>query len=126
MTWAERVGDLATRLMLVVLLAIRIFTELARLIFVTLDRFVTDLGERSEGGLRRMEASEGAWVRLPGAVLLGLAFVILSLLGIFTVLFRQAATKLNDFVVGLAEGEERIAGAPPAPAPPAAPPAAGA
>jgi len=120
MTWAERVGDLATRLILVVLMTVRIFTELLRLIFVTLDRFVMDLGERSEGGLRRMEASERAWVRLPGAVLLGLAFVILSFLGIFTVLFRQAATKLNDFVVGLAEGEERITGllpTPPAPAP---------
>jgi hypothetical protein len=100
---------------LVVLLAIRIVTELLRLIFVTLDRFVTDLGERSEGGLRRMEVAERAWVRLPGSVLLGLAFVVLSFLAIFTVLFRQAATKLNDFVVGLAEGEQRITGAPPAP-----------
>ena len=74
-----------------------------------------DLGEHSEAGLRRMEVAEQAWLRLPGMVLLGLAYVILSFLAIFTVLLRQAATKLNDFVVGLAEGEERILGAPPAP-----------
>ena len=115
MTWAERVGDLASRFVLVVLTAIRIITELLRLIFVTVDRFVTDLGERSEGGLRQAEGSAHAWVRLPGAVLLGLAFVILQLLAVFTVLSRQAATKLNDFIVGLAEGEERITGAPPTP-----------
>lgn len=115
MTWAERVGDLATRVALVVLLTIRIFTELIRLLFVTLDRFVTDLGERAEEGLRRVEAAERAWVRLPGSVLLGLAF-----LAIFTVLLRQASTKLNDFIVGLAEGEERITGAPPAPPAPTA------
>ena len=113
MTWAERVGDLASRLVLVVLTAIRIFTELLRLLFVTLDRFVMDLGERSEGGLRQMETSKHAWVRLPGIVLLGLAFAILQFLAIFTVLLRQAATKLNDFIVGLAEGEERITGAAP-------------
>lgn len=110
MTWAERVGDLATRLTLVVLLTIRIITELLRLIFVTLDRFVMDLGERSEEGLRRTEAAERAWVRLPGSILLGLAFVLLQFLAIFTVLLRQAAVKLNDFIVGLAEGEEHIVG----------------
>lgn len=112
MTWAERIGDLATRLTLVVLTAIRIVTELIRLVFVTLDRFVTDLGERSEGGLRNLDTSDRAWVKLPGIVLLGIAFVILQFLAIFTVLFRQATTKLNDFVVGLAEGDERITGAP--------------
>lgn len=105
MTWAERFGDLGTQLILVLLNLIRIFTELIRLLFVTVDRFVTDLGEQSEKGLRRTEASERAWVRLPGSVLLGIAFVILQLLAIFTVLFRQAATKLNDFIVALAEGE---------------------
>jgi hypothetical protein len=110
MTWAERVGDLASRLTLVVLTAIRIITELLRLIFVTLDRFVMDLGERSEAGLERAGESEQAWVRLPGLVLLGLALVILQFLAIFTVLLRQAATKVNDFIIGLAEGEERITG----------------
>lgn len=114
MTWAEMVGDLATRLTLVFLTAIRIFTELLRLIFVTLDKFVMDLALRSEAGLRRSETSERAWVRLPGTVLLGLALAIVLFLAIFTVLFRQAATLLNSFIVGLAEGEEEIVGeAPP-------------
>lgn len=115
MTWVERVGDLASRLTLVVLTAVRIVTELLRLIFVTLDRFVMDLGELSEAGLQRTEASERAWVRLPGSVLLGIGFVVLQFLAIFTVLLRQAAAKVNDFVVGLAEGEERITGVAPEP-----------
>ncbi|MBC7235817.1 MAG: hypothetical protein H5T69_08245 [Chloroflexi bacterium] len=113
MTWAERIGDLASRIILVILFAIRIITELLRLLFVTLDSFVVDLGERSETGLRRVETAQRAWIRLPGAVLLGLAFVVLELLSVFTVLLRQATTKLNDFIVGLAEGEERITGAAP-------------
>jgi hypothetical protein len=116
MTWAERVGDLATQLTLVFINAIRIITELLRLLFVTLDRFVMGLGEQSESGLRRTESSERAWVRLPGMVLLGIAFVLLQFLAIFTVLFRQAATKLNDFVVALAEGEEQAEETPPPPA----------
>jgi len=114
MTWAERVGDLATRLTLVLLMAIRIVTELLRLFFVTLDRFVTDLAERSEGGLRRTEATERAWVRLPGAVLLGLAYAVLLFFSIFTVFLRQGSTLLNDFVISLAEGEPPVGGAPPA------------
>jgi hypothetical protein len=114
MTWAERVGDLATRTTLVLLTSIRIFTELARLVFVTVDRFVMDLGERTEAGLRQTEISDRAWLRLPGVVLLGIAFIMLAFLAIFTVFLRQLATRLNDFVVGLAEGEERITGAPPA------------
>lgn len=120
MTWAERVGDLATRLALVILTAMRIVTELLRLIFVTLERFVTDLGERSEVGLQRTETVERTWVRLPGSVLLGIAFVLLQFLAIFAVFFRQASTKLNDFIVGLAEGEERIMGD--SAAPPHSPP----
>lgn len=113
MTWAERVGDLATRLTLVVLTAIRIVTELIRLVAVALDGFVRDLGERSEGGLRSLEvAQQRAWVALPGTVLLGIAYILIELLAVFTVLVRQATTKLNDFVVGLAEGEERIVAGP--------------
>ena len=110
MTWADRVGDVATRLTLVVLLTIRIVTELIRLVFVTVDRLVMDLGERSESGLTRVEASERAWVRLPGSVLLGIAFVILQFLAIFTVFFRQASTLLNNLVIALAEGEEHLTG----------------
>jgi len=115
MTWAERVGDLATRLALVILTAIRIVTELLRLLFVTVERFIMDLGERTEAGLQRTETVDRAWVRLPGSVLLGIAFLLLQFLAIFTVLFRQASTTLNDFIVGLAEGEERVVEAPPAP-----------
>ena len=111
MTWAERVGDLATRLALVILTAMRIVTELLRLLFVTLERFIMDLGERTETGLQRTETADRAWVRLPGSVLLGIAFLLLQFLAIFAVFFRQASTKLNDFVLGLAEGEERITGA---------------
>jgi hypothetical protein len=65
-----------------------------------------------------MGASERAWLRLPGIVLLGIALLILQFLAIFTVLLRQATTKLNDFVVGLAEGEERITEPTPSPPPP--------
>jgi len=124
MTWAERVGDLATRLALVILTAMRIVTEILRLLFVTVERFIMDLGERTEAGLQRTETADRAWVRLPGSVLLEIAFLVLQFLAIFAVFFRQAATKLNDFIVGLGEGEERITGAPaaPPPLPPAAAP----
>jgi hypothetical protein len=94
---------------LVLLLAVRLLTELVRLVAVTLDRFVSDLAGLSEGGLQRLSVSERAWLRLPGQILLGLALALLQLLAIFTVLFRQAATKLNDLVVGLAEGEASAA-----------------
>ena len=120
MTWAERVGDLATRLALVILTAIRIVTELLRLFFVTVESFIMDLGERTEAGLQRTETADRAWVRLPGSVLLGIAFLVLQFLAIFAVFFRQAATKLNDFILGLTEGEERITGA--SAAPPQLPP----
>ena len=125
MTWAERVGDLATRLALVILTAMRIVTELFRLLFVTVERFIMDLGERTETGLQRTETTERAWVRLPGSVLLGIAFLLLEFLAIFAVFFRQASTKLNDFILGLTEGEERITGtsaAPQLPPSEAAPP----
>jgi len=122
MTWAERVGDLATRLALVILTAMRIVTELLRLFFVTVERFIMDLGERTETGLQHTETADRAWVRLPGSVLLGVAFLVLQFLAIFAVFFRQAATKLNDFILGLAEGEARIIGA--SAAPPQLPPSA--
>ena len=125
MTWAERVGDLATRLALVIITAMRIVTELLRFFFVTLERFVMHLAEHSEAGLQRTETAERAWVRLPGSVLLGAILIVLQFLAIFAVLFRQASTTLNDFVIGLAEGEERIMGGSATP-PQLPPPAAGA
>ncbi|MGH2458895.1 MAG: hypothetical protein ACRDIY_08505 [Chloroflexota bacterium] len=97
---------------MVVLMTLRIITELIRLFFVMLDSFIMDLGGRSETGLRGLDASARTWVKLPGMVLLGIAFVVLQLIAIFTVFFRQASTKVNDFVIGLAEGEERILGLP--------------
>jgi len=130
MTWAERVGDLATRLALVILTAIRIVTELLRLLFVTVESFIMDLGGRTETGLQHTETADRVWLRLPGSVLLGIAFLVLQFLAIFAVFFRQAATKVNDFILGLAEGEALITGAsaappqlPPAAAPPQLPPA---
>src|SRR5207245_11561359 len=112
---AALVGVLSPRLALVILTAIRIVTDLLRLLFVTVERFVMDLGERTEAGLQRTETTERAWVRLPGSVLLGIAFLLLEFLAIFAVFFRQAATKLNDFILGLTEGEARITGAPATP-----------
>ena len=114
MTWAERVGDLATNVTLVILATIRIVTVIVRFFFVIIDSLVTDLGRRTEEGLGRTGVAAQAWVRLPGQVLLGVALAILQLLAIFTVLLRQAATKLDDFFRGLAEGEEMVL-APPAP-----------
>jgi len=115
MTWAERVGDLGTRLALVILTAVQIVTVFLRFFFVLLDRFIVRLGEFAETGLQGAVAAERAWVRLPGSVFLGIIFLVLQFLAIFTVLFRQASTTLNDFIVGLAEGEERVVEAPPAP-----------
>lgn len=108
MTWAERVGDLAIGVTIAVLTLFRIVTELLRLLLLTLDRFVMDLSDLSEEGLQRTKAVEKAWVRLPGSVLLEIALLILQFLTIFTVLFREAATKLNDFVTRLAEGEGQM------------------
>lgn len=110
MTWAERCGDLATRSVMVLLLACRIVTEIVRLFFVMLDSFIMNLGGRSEAGLQGLETSNRNWVKLPGMVLLGIAFIVLQFIAIFTVLCRQASTKANDFVIGLAEGESRITG----------------
>ena len=58
MTWAERFGDLATRLALVILTAIRIVTELLRLLFVTVESFIMDLGERTETEIGRASCRE--------------------------------------------------------------------
>lgn len=102
MTWAERVGDLATNVTLVALTTIRIVTELIRIATVAVDSLVTALGEGSESGLKSTEA-KGLWLRLPGTVLLGAAMAILQFIAIFTVLARQTATTVNEFVRTLAE-----------------------
>lgn len=108
MTWVERVGDLAIGATLVILTLVRVVTELVQFFFVTVDRFIVDLIELSEDGLERVEEREQGWISVPGSILLKVLLLILQFLTLFTVLFREAATKLNDFVAGLMEGEGRI------------------
>lgn len=110
MTWAERVGDLATNIALVFINLVRVVTLLARILAGKLDSFVTGLGERSEQGLARVDTSGRAWVRLPTNVLWGVAAVVLRLLSIVTVFLRQITTTLDDFFRVLAEGESEAAG----------------
>ena len=105
MTWADRVGDLATNIALVLINLARIFTLAARILAGKLDELVTSLGERSEQGLTRTDAPGGAWVRLPAAVLWGVAAVVLRALSIVTVFLRQLTTAVDEFFRVLAEGE---------------------
>ncbi len=110
MTWAERVGDLATNLALVLINAVRIVTYLLRILTERVDALVTGLGERSEQGLARTEPR--GWVRIVTNAFLGIAAIVLRLLSIVTVLARQLATTVDEFFRVLAEGE---GGTPPAP-----------
>ena len=105
MTWAERVGDLATNIALVFINLLRVATLLTRILAAKLDTFVTGLGERSEQGLSRVETSGTAWVRLPTNVLWGVAAVVLRLLSIVTVFLRQITATVDEFLRVLAEGE---------------------
>lgn len=109
MTWAERVGDLATNVALVFINFFRIFSLVARIAAGRLDSFVTALAETSEGGIRRQETPGTAWTRLPAAVLWGVASVFLRLLSIVTVFLRQLTFTLDEFLRVLAEGEETAA-----------------
>ncbi len=68
MTWAERVGDLATNIALVAINLARIFSLLAQTLFEYLDELVTSLEERSEDGLRSSGTPRTAWARLPSSV----------------------------------------------------------
>ena len=105
MTWADRAGDLATNIALVFINLARIFTLAAKILTEKLDELVTSLGERSEQGLARTDTPGGAWVRLPAAVLWGVAAVLLRALSIVTVFARQLTTALDEFFRVLAEGE---------------------
>lgn len=109
MTWAERVGDLAASIALVAINLARIFTLLARVLAQKLDDLVVVLGERSEGGLSRTEAPGASWVRLPAAVLWGIAAIVLRALSIVTVFLRQLTATIDDFFRVLAEGDGRTA-----------------
>ena len=106
MTWAERVGDLATNIALVAINLIRIVTLLVRLLADRLDRFVTALAERGEEGIRRTDTPRTSWVNLPASVFWGIAAIILRVLSIATVFVRQLATTIDEFFRVLAEGEQ--------------------
>lgn len=116
MTWAERVGDLAATLALVVINLLRIATFLIRIATDKLDGLVTGLGERSEAGLRPTELPGNVWTKLPASVLWGIAAIVLRGISIVTVFLRQLSTTGDEFLRVLAEGE---AGAEPATASPA-------
>ncbi|MYB42386.1 MAG: hypothetical protein F4X76_09435 [Chloroflexi bacterium] len=104
MTWAERVGDLATNIALVGINLARIFTLAASILATKIDDLVTSLGERGEAGLGRTNAASGTWVSLPAAVLWGIAAIALRLVSIGTVFLRQATGAADDFFRTLAEG----------------------
>jgi len=119
MTWAERVGDLATTVVLVFINFIRLFTIPLRLAAQAVDGLVVNLAELSERGIRpaaEVPVLTGwrSWVQAFASVLLGIAWIILRLVSIVTVFVRQLTATVDDFFRALAE----------APAPPAAPPAA--
>ena len=105
MTWAERVGDLATNVALVGINLSRIFTLAASILATKVDDLVTSLGERSENGLARTDTATGTWVSLPAKVLWGLAAIALRLVSIVTVFVRQLTNAADDFFRTLAEGE---------------------
>lgn len=106
MTWAERVGDLATNVALVLINFARIFSLLLRILTERLDEFVTGLGERSEAGLTRTSTPGGnTWIGLPAAVLWGVAAVLLRALSIVTVFARQLFAAIDEFFRVLAEGQ---------------------
>jgi hypothetical protein len=104
MTWAERVGDLATTLALVLINFGRIFTLILRVLTKQIDGLVTNLAEKSESGLSETPgASLGSWVRLPGAVAYGVAAIILRTVSIATVFARQVMETADEFLRSLAE-----------------------
>lgn len=105
MTWAERVGDVATNLALVAINLARIFTLLIRIATERVDAFITGLAERSESGIQPTETRGNVWVRLPAAVSWGVAAVALRTLSVLTVFARQAAVTVDEFFRILAEGE---------------------
>jgi len=114
MTWAERVGDLATNIVLVIINFLRIFTLLLRIAAEWIDRFVTSLAERSEGGISRTGSSGNAWISLPASVAWGIAAVLLRAASVITVFVRQITATVDGFLEALA-GES---GGEPEPPPP--------
>lgn len=106
MTWAERFGDLATNVALVAINAVRIVTLPVKLAAVAVDGIVTTLSEKGEDGIKpTTKAGTTSWIGLPAAVLWGVAAITLRTLSIVTVLVRQLATTVDDYMRILAEGK---------------------
>jgi hypothetical protein len=101
MTWAERVGDLATNVVLVLINFLRIFTLIVRIAAEKIDGFVINLAERSEGGIRSTGTGASTWIALPASVAWGIAAVILRALSVITVFIRQITTTLDEFLEAL-------------------------
>lgn len=111
MTWSERVGDLATNIVLVLINLVRIVTLAARILARIFDGLVTSLGERSEQGLSRAGVASGAeWLALPSRVAWGVAAIALRVISIATVFLRQVTEAIDEFFRVLAEGEGISAG----------------
>jgi hypothetical protein len=106
MTWAERFGDLATNVALVLINAVRIVTLPLKLAAIAVDGIVTTLSEKGEDGIKPTnKAGTTSWIGLPAAVLWGVAAITLRTLSIVTVLVRQLATTVDDYMRILAEGK---------------------
>jgi hypothetical protein len=109
MTWAERFGDVATRLMLVAVLLLRLVTQLIRFLFEALDNLVTRLSEMAEQNVRGADVQGMPWVVIVKQVILNIVYAVLQLLAIVTVLLRQLATTLDEFVAALYVQQESAA-----------------
>ena len=109
MTWAERFGDVATRLMLVVVLLLRLVTQLIRFLFEALDNLVTRLSEMAEQNVRGADVQGMPWVVIVKQVILNIIYAVLQLLAIVTVLLRQLATTLDEFIAALYVQQESAA-----------------
>lgn len=103
MTWTQRVGDFAANVALLLINLGRIVTLLLRVLADKLDRFVTNLAQRSEGGIGRVGTQARSWVSLPAAVAFGAAAIALRALSVATVFARQITETADEFLRALAE-----------------------
>jgi hypothetical protein len=103
MTWAERVGDLATTFAIVLINFGRIFTLIFRVLTKQIDSLVTNLAEKSESGISPTGTTAKSWVSLPAAVAYGVAAIVLRTVSIVTVFARQITETVDEFLRSLAE-----------------------
>lgn len=103
MTWSQRVGDLALNLVQVIIHALTIISELWRQIAVVVDRFFLELAEAIEAGKTPTPSVDRSWARRIGDLFRDVAILALQVPMILTVLHRQLATKVDEFLRGLAE-----------------------